>query len=288
MDETLVGQLKAFGLTEYQSKALATLFTKGEITAKDISDYGNIPETKVYAVLDSLDDLGFIKTTLGRPKKYKAIEPSKIIDSLVEKQKKVVADLEKKKKDIVKDLSDIYNISSDSRSLKKELYVKGDDSWKELAKRTRSMKKSMYLIGDVLTYERGFMEKEYMDAIIEKAYEGKEFMVLFPEELDPSVAIKMDSKTSRDFIKLYMMPNVRIRVTKIPSNLSASIIDEEDVGISIHTDQDVWDALYTRDEKLAKNLIDHFTTLWEGSQEVNKHLVDMIKNRIKGSVKVFN
>ena len=56
----LVEVLKYFGLSKYEAKALLTLLSKGELTAKDIAELSGIPRTSVYDVMNLLESKGLV------------------------------------------------------------------------------------------------------------------------------------------------------------------------------------------------------------------------------------
>ena len=60
--------LRDIGLTEYESQAYLSLLTSGEETAENISQLSNIPYTKVYSVLESLEARGWVEHGSGRPR----------------------------------------------------------------------------------------------------------------------------------------------------------------------------------------------------------------------------
>ena len=60
--------LQRLNLKEYEATALAHLLSAGRTTAPDISGATGIPKARVYGVLDSLAEYGFIKVIPGRPK----------------------------------------------------------------------------------------------------------------------------------------------------------------------------------------------------------------------------
>jgi len=68
----LVEALKTFGLSEYEAKVLLALIAKGELTAKEISEYSGVPRTSVYDVMKSLIDKGLVES-YGKPMKFKAL-----------------------------------------------------------------------------------------------------------------------------------------------------------------------------------------------------------------------
>ncbi len=80
-------QLQKLGLCKYKSKALAYIIKNPECTARDVSNGANIPYTKVYAVIDALEDMNFVNSGLGRPKRHVASDPNYVIDFLIKREK---------------------------------------------------------------------------------------------------------------------------------------------------------------------------------------------------------
>ncbi|MEM3766482.1 MAG: helix-turn-helix domain-containing protein, partial [Candidatus Bathyarchaeia archaeon] len=62
--------LKKVGLTDYEVDAYLTLLEKGALTARQISYGAQIPPSKVYQVLNSLEKKGWIEVSRKRPSKY--------------------------------------------------------------------------------------------------------------------------------------------------------------------------------------------------------------------------
>jgi len=95
MSPERVSHLVSLGLTEYESKALLSLTEKESLEAPDISRRGGIPKTRVYDVLEKLEEKNLVISMQGRPKKYHAIETEKIIGKLVEENRKKFKEIEK-------------------------------------------------------------------------------------------------------------------------------------------------------------------------------------------------
>jgi len=70
-------------LTEYEEDALEELLLLGRTTAPDLAEATGIPKARIYGVLDSLSEAGFVKVTPGRPKQYQPHEPSEIVDRAI-------------------------------------------------------------------------------------------------------------------------------------------------------------------------------------------------------------
>ncbi|MDO8633969.1 MAG: helix-turn-helix domain-containing protein [archaeon] len=94
--EELNAFLAEFGLTEYETRVLSTLFGFGETHAPEISRHAQVPKTRVYDVLERLTKKGLLIEVSGRPKKYKALEPSKALDMLLEESKARLKNLEER------------------------------------------------------------------------------------------------------------------------------------------------------------------------------------------------
>jgi sugar-specific transcriptional regulator TrmB len=62
--------LRKAGLTDYEVNAYLALLEKGALTARQISYGAQIPFSKVYQVLNSLEKKGWIEVSRKRPSKY--------------------------------------------------------------------------------------------------------------------------------------------------------------------------------------------------------------------------
>ncbi len=87
MTDEAVGLLDRLGLTEYEATALRELLTLGRTTAPNLAQATGIPKARIYGVLDSLSDRGFIKIIPGRPKEYQPKSPAEILDRAKENRR---------------------------------------------------------------------------------------------------------------------------------------------------------------------------------------------------------
>jgi len=84
MAEEPAGWSETLGLTEYEATALEELLSLGRTTAPNLAEATDIPKARIYGVLESLSDRGFIKIVPGRPKEYQPKPPEEILDRAVE------------------------------------------------------------------------------------------------------------------------------------------------------------------------------------------------------------
>jgi len=75
MSEKIKNLLKRVGLTDYEVNAYIILLEKGALTAKQISYGAQIPFSKVYQVLNSLEKKGWIEVSRKRPSRYMPKSP---------------------------------------------------------------------------------------------------------------------------------------------------------------------------------------------------------------------
>jgi len=74
--------LRELGLTEYETRAYLSLLEKGATTASQISEHANIPYSKIYETLNSLERKGWIETKRGRPSRYYPKSPSEALNAV--------------------------------------------------------------------------------------------------------------------------------------------------------------------------------------------------------------
>lgn len=70
ISENLRRTLHNLGLTDYEIKVYTTLLEYGDSTASKLSEVADVPYSKIYEVLESLEKKGWIGTEGGRPARY--------------------------------------------------------------------------------------------------------------------------------------------------------------------------------------------------------------------------
>jgi sugar-specific transcriptional regulator TrmB len=75
VDENTKETLRDMGLNAYEIDAYLAVLESGQLTAMEISQTANVPYSKIYEVLNSLKEKGWIKSTEERPTKYYPVPP---------------------------------------------------------------------------------------------------------------------------------------------------------------------------------------------------------------------
>ncbi len=100
-EEFLSKLRRYFSLNLYEVKIWTALLSRGVSTAGELSDIANVPRSRSYDVLESLEKKGFAITKLGKPIKYIAVAPKEVIER-VKKNMKEDADGKVKRLDDLK------------------------------------------------------------------------------------------------------------------------------------------------------------------------------------------
>jgi len=85
VQKNFLNKLKDFGLNTYESKLWTALLSRGISTAGELSDISNVPRSRTYDVLESLEKKGFIIVKIGKPIKYIAVPPEEVIKRVKKK-----------------------------------------------------------------------------------------------------------------------------------------------------------------------------------------------------------
>jgi len=91
-DEFLSRLRKIFDLNLYEVKVWTALLSRGTSTAGELSNISDVPRSRTYDILESLEKKGFIIMKLGKPIKFVALKPDEVIERV--------------KKNLVKDAHD--------------------------------------------------------------------------------------------------------------------------------------------------------------------------------------
>jgi sugar-specific transcriptional regulator TrmB len=95
VEKNFLSKLKEFGLNSYESKLWTALLSRGVSTAGELSDIANVPRSRSYDVLESLEKKGFVIMKLGKPIKYIAVPPAEVIERVKKKIKREAEQREK-------------------------------------------------------------------------------------------------------------------------------------------------------------------------------------------------
>jgi HTH-type transcriptional regulator, sugar sensing transcriptional regulator len=118
VQQELLKRIKDFGLNSYEAKIWTALLSRGVSSAGELSDISNVPRSRTYDVLESLEKKGFVMMKLGKPIKYMAISPNEVIDVIKKKirqesARQEVSMDELRKSDVLDQLTQLHSTGID-------------------------------------------------------------------------------------------------------------------------------------------------------------------------------
>jgi len=112
-DELLARLRKMFDLNLYEVKVWASLLSRGVSTAGELSNISDVPRSRTYDILESLEKKGMIVMKLGKPIKFIAHPPEEVVERVkknlvVEAQEKAKRLEELKGDEVLTELTSLY------------------------------------------------------------------------------------------------------------------------------------------------------------------------------------
>lgn len=87
VEKEFLSKIKDLGINSYEAKLWTAILSRGIATAGELSDIANVPRSRSYDVLESLERKGFIVMKLGKPIKYIAVPPNEVIERVKQRIK---------------------------------------------------------------------------------------------------------------------------------------------------------------------------------------------------------
>src|SRR4030067_2382511 len=112
-DEFLGRLRKIFDLNLYEVKVWTALLSRGTSTAGELSNISDVPRSRTYDILESLEKKGFILMKLGKPIKFVALKPEEVVERVKKNLVKEAQDKSKrletlKGDDVLQELSSLF------------------------------------------------------------------------------------------------------------------------------------------------------------------------------------
>src|SRR3989344_3825402 len=112
-DEFLGRLRKIFDLNLYEAKVWTALLSRGVSTAGELSNISDVPRSRTYDILESLEKKGFIIMKIGKPIKFVALKPAEVVERV--KKNLIVTAHEKSKRldelkndDVLEELTGLF------------------------------------------------------------------------------------------------------------------------------------------------------------------------------------
>lgn len=263
IQKDFLNKLKDFGLNTYEAKLWSALLSRGISTAGELSDIANVPRSRSYDVLESLERKGFIVMKLGKPIKYIAVPPLEVVERV---KKRIVKDADKDVKilDNIKQskvLEDLNTLHKQGIEMVEPTDLSGalkgrENLYHHLSLMVKNAQKSVV----VVTSQTGFDRKAILlKKIFEKlSSKGVKIRIAAPIKKGNKAA-KLISKSA----EIRSLKNMNARFCIVDGKeIMFMLIDDKQVHPTYDT------GIWVNTELFATTMNDMFENTWKGLEKV--------------------
>lgn len=231
------------GLNKYETEAYLALVREGVSTAHLVSKTSTVPYGKIYPVLASLEQKGFVKTFEGLPKRFIAVEPKIILEEVTRKRKKELKKFESDTQKLIQTLGAL-SARKPNETYETIRIIEGYENYLNLSIELHNQAKQ-----DWLSITGLEIHKKHYDATRDCIKRGVKVKLLtFIDEQKKKNAA------------LWKKIGCEVRYAEFtPTHFS--IIDGKEVTIRI-TGEERYLALWLKNKSLAQNMKVAFNELW--------------------------
>lgn len=266
-DDFLNKLRRYFGLNLYEVKIWTALLSRGVSTAGELSDIADVPRSRSYDVLESLEKKGFVVMKIGKPIKYIAVEPAEVVER-VKKNIKQSADEQVDKLEDLKAtdvISELSNLHQQGVELTEPHDMSGSlrgrhNLYNHMELTLRGAEKSV----TIMTTSEGFQRK----------VEG--FKPIFEQLKSRGVEIKIVAPITEDCRATVEDLNDLVEVRHHENRARFIVVDGQEVIFMVMDDAEVhptYDVgIWVNTPFFASALDSLFNIAWEGLEPAKKVL----------------
>jgi sugar-specific transcriptional regulator TrmB len=257
--EEILRTLTSCGLNEYESRTYSSLVFLGTAKASKISKDSNVPQSKIYDVLDQLMKKQMVEMFDGRPKEFKAVEPEIALKRLIEKRDRELEALKTK----VDTIAGFLKPFSKDETLNGIWTIKGK-KWVEFFDKVVEMadRSKKYVYGVTRDYSRS---AKLAESIKKCTKRGIKVRVIGLEDVTGSNYYKA---------KWYHEQGAKLRVFETKVHPRIALIDGNEVLLRLDYDPTKknnfkFSAVWSEDPSLVRVFDAYVKNLWKSAKKVD-------------------
>jgi sugar-specific transcriptional regulator TrmB len=247
--ENLIGDLKEFGLSEYEAKAYLALAVHGPLNASSVSEISRIPQSKVYEVLKSLSSKCLALYWKGKPLKYKATEPLFALRKMLNQKKMKIENLKEKSNLLIKELKPFKENGFGMWS------SKGKFAWLEKAAEMISKTKHFGFATTSHFSRHPSLDEAYVHAL----KKGVKIKILGTSNLD---------ETKKARASWYLNQGAEIRILPLNVQTVLGLTDDKEVCVRIDNNSLDSDVIWSNNPALVNIFKKYFKELWSKAKKL--------------------
>ncbi len=241
--------LTSFGLNNYESKVYYALIEKGLSTAHQTSSASQVPDGKIYPVLASLEQKGFVKKYDGFPQRFSALDPSLVLPQVLSKKQQELHQLQQQATTTIKELQSLQ-LRHTPDPLEKIKIIEGYKAYLNFSAELHHQAKQEWLSISRLPVYQPHLES-------------------YKECINRGVAVRLLVSTpelNKESLAEWKKINAEIRsIDYLPTRFS--VIDGQQVILRISGEKKYL-AIIIQNHSLAQSLRTLFESMWEKAKPV--------------------
>ena len=293
MNKADIDCLSELGLTNYEARIYLSLMKKNQLPATEIAHLAEIPRTRVYDDLKSLETKGLCQVVTGKKKLYSAVAPSRLRDTLVHieeekifyRKKKLELKIKQDKETLAEKVKNVDNLVDQLAAIYKENqeqdfvfnYVELIKGHYQVASRYEQLFKECKkeLLAVTMLKLTG-LNKEYMEEIehqldfaVDRMKKGLSVKCIYhisPEDEEQNkMMYNIIDKFNEAGEQIRVMENPPMRMEIFDESICMFTICDEVGDTSMYVTQVI------KNRMMAKSLKTLWECLWDKAEDYNEH-----------------
>ncbi len=164
--EDILRTLQELGLGEWEAKVYVALVSLGVTKAGPLSRRSEVPQSKIYIVLENLVDRQMVEVLDGRPREFHAVHPKRAFQILLESHEQKLDGMRAK----MKELANILKPASETTGVISGIWNIKGEKWAEFFERAADMvrRSNKYVFGVTREFSQSSVLIEAMDQAIKR------------------------------------------------------------------------------------------------------------------------
>jgi len=249
---------KEIGLTLSERKVYLALLDSGDSTRGEIVNKSGIAGSKVYEVLEKLQNKGLVSIYIkNKIKHFKPTNPNQILNYLEEKKQEII-ETEKQAKSILPFLLSKYNESKEDQEIELISGMKGLEVIFREQVEILKKEETCYVIGG--TWGTGEIEEEIVQSFFEKIHMMRE-----KKKIQTKMLFNLSQKETTE--KLYSRK-------KYPATTTRYLEHTSPVAINVYKNKTIIiifgkkiSSIYITSKDVANSFIEYFKLLWKQAKK---------------------
>ena len=250
--------LRELGLTEYQAKAYAALLRLGKGTAAQVANVTDVPRNKLYPVMQQLNALGLVETTLGEAQLFRPLPLDRFLDERLQALRTQAEHLEDGRSALLRLFRAVPG-EGDVAPAGYRLYHGRGNMLDQLRAALRDATHDVALVGTQASPPR-LLAGGVVEALRERVETGVQVRGVFPADCDAALLRELDAAWGTGVLRVHpgLVPAAMVVVV---DEHAAMLIQAQPDDPSITRGNDI--SLVTPSAIIARLLEHYASQLWE-------------------------